>query len=346
MASEEDEIIVRADEVDEEGADVSTLTATTDAELTSQVEERSQHKTDLSTSGTTADRLGSPTTSNIRPILRREGSIPPPPPPKQPPPPAPADAATPNDSLSLAQLRNIVSNFQKGEPTAYAYTYEDTRTFAEELEEWFQYTQDERAGLRAMRAAFEAETSRGPGLPVTHSWESWPEAQRQFLLSTLKAKIGDAKPQTSLRALEALAYLVLGCWKTNGGKGPGPEGQEKAEFDAPNEMFSKSFPHIKSLRSTVLQLAHDGALEMVFTAFMGICSEDRASDLSLLSDSADDANFWSSSLERRMDVILTILYAFVEVGRWEMSKTKGQSIRDAFIALRPSFLGLLSQQSL
>ena len=45
--------------------------------------------------------------------------------------------------MSVAQLRSIVTNLPKLEPKAYAYSYEETRTFPEELEEWFQYTEYE-----------------------------------------------------------------------------------------------------------------------------------------------------------------------------------------------------------
>src|ERR1035441_6708880 len=60
-----------------------------------------------------------------RPQLQR--NQPQPPPPHQPPPPpAPQQIGNPNDSLSLMQLRRIVTEFPKIDPTSYAFTYADS----------------------------------------------------------------------------------------------------------------------------------------------------------------------------------------------------------------------------
>ncbi len=97
----------------------------------------------------------SPSSASVgRPQFQR--SQPQPPPPHQPPPPpAPQQVGNPNDSLSLMQLKRIVTDFPKADPTSYAFTYADTATFEEEVDEWFSYNEAEYRRLNRARATFE-----------------------------------------------------------------------------------------------------------------------------------------------------------------------------------------------
>lgn len=106
-------IIVKADEVDESGADISTISPTdnTPSEFEARIETRRAQ--DAQVGGTPrvlANAVASPAKPSTRPILRRERSAPPPP--QQPPPPAPSQQrdAGATDSLSLQQLRRLVTD--------------------------------------------------------------------------------------------------------------------------------------------------------------------------------------------------------------------------------------------
>ncbi|KAL9633784.1 MAG: hypothetical protein Q9164_004495, partial [Protoblastenia rupestris] len=142
-------IIVKADEVDEAGADISTISpqnASDESDFNARIESRrAQDAQSVSSPKILANAVPSLPRPISRPILRREGSTPAPP--QQPPPPAPPqpreEGGNGTDSLSLLQLRRLVSDLPKIEPTAYAYEHDETRTFPEELEEWFQYIEEE-----------------------------------------------------------------------------------------------------------------------------------------------------------------------------------------------------------
>src|ERR1700712_3898433 len=94
-----------------------------------------------------------------RPGMRRDYSVPAPrqPPPPTPPPQLPDLAGNPTDSLSLQQLRRLVQELPKVEPTPYAFTYQDAATFAEELQEWFTYSIEERARISKAQSSFSQE---------------------------------------------------------------------------------------------------------------------------------------------------------------------------------------------
>ena len=158
-----------------------------------------------------------------RPILRRDGSTSLPP--QQPPPPAPTqqeDPSNPTDSLSLAQLKRLVTDLPKLESTAYAYTYEDTRSFPEELNEWFQYTEEDKHLLLNARTTFERKWQRfqatdSDSAGVGRGWTDVEDAARERFVDSQLEDLMSLDVLTRLTNLEALTYVALGAWADTAG---------------------------------------------------------------------------------------------------------------------------------
>lgn len=222
---ESDAIIVKADEVDESGADISTISPTDapESEFTERIESRRAHDAQSSPK-ILANAVPSPPRAASRPILRREGSAPPPP--QQAPPPAPPtrqeEQRNPTDSLSLLELKRLVTDLPKLEPTAYAYEYSETRSFPEELEEWFSYTEEERYMLLRAKQTFEEKWEQAQAeQPVSSDkalqWQDVSGEDREnFMIGAIHAL---QNPETSLRVkgLECLSYIALGVWGDTAG---------------------------------------------------------------------------------------------------------------------------------
>ncbi|KAL9126647.1 MAG: hypothetical protein Q9217_004337 [Psora testacea] len=221
-------IIVKADEVDEAGADISTISpqnASDESDFNARIESRRVQ--DAQSTGSPkilANAVPSPPRLIPRPILRRESSIPAPP--QQPPPPAPPqqreEGGNPTDSLSLLDLKRLVSDLPKLEPTAYAYEYEETRSFPEELEEWFQYTEEEKYMLLRAKQTFvekwdqmQAEKSHLPS-DVT-DWIDVPEAERMTFAQGLIQRLDSPDLTTRVVNLECISYIALGAWGDTAG---------------------------------------------------------------------------------------------------------------------------------
>ena len=222
---EGDAIIVKADEVDESGADISTISPTDapESEFTERIESRRAHDAQSSPK-ILANAVPSPPRAVNRPILRREGSAPPPP--QQAPPPTPPprqeEQRNPTDSLSLLELRRLVTDLPKFEPTAYAYEYSETRSFPEELEEWFSYTEEERYMLLRAKQTFDEKWEQAQAeQPVSSDkalqWQDVSgEGRESFMIGAIQAL---QNPDVSLRvkSLECLTYVALGVWGDTAG---------------------------------------------------------------------------------------------------------------------------------
>jgi hypothetical protein len=162
-----------------------------------------------------------------RPLLRRDGSVPAP---RQPPPPTPPpqlpDGSGPQDSLSLQQLRRLVHEFPKVEPAPYAFTYQDAASIAEELREWFSYSIEERARIAKAQSSFSQEWGMYNNSTFVEDsayeggafdWINTSPARRKEFLENLVEGLDEVDLDKRLRRLEALVYIVLGCWYETAG---------------------------------------------------------------------------------------------------------------------------------
>jgi hypothetical protein len=178
-----------------------------------------------------------------RPQLRREGVAPPPP--SQPPPPAPEssfDPGNPTDSLSLPQLKQLVNQFPKVEQRAYAFQFADAQSFEAEIEEWFQYTEEDQRLLLSSRDSFEArwkifcENERNSSNHFKQAWDieepSWLEVDqrsRERFLLLLSHELVDTDVPVRNMVLESIVYVLCGTWGLTAGlEGSDTQNSQKA----------------------------------------------------------------------------------------------------------------------
>lgn len=262
-------IIVKADEVDEAGADISTISAAdnTPSEFEARIEtRRAQDAQGGGSPKILANAVPSPPKPLARPLLRREGSAPPPP--LQPPPPAPpqhpSDVPGNIDSMSLGQLRSHFNEIPRIEPTAYAYEYADTRSFPEELDEWFQYTEEERYMLLRAKQTFDEKWEQAQATRIAPSEEAlvWTDVEevvrKRFIEGALQA-LDSPDATTRIAGLECISYIALGVWAHTAGS----EGEMDAEElgVGKDSSFAKSRAHLRWIRNGVGLLSEAGAAQ-------------------------------------------------------------------------------------
>lgn len=214
------------------------------------------------------------TTLPSRPQVRRNHLQPPTP--QQPPPPPASEQdtqlgnGTPTDSLSLLQLRRIVTDMPKVEPTAYAFVYEDTASPQEELDEWFSYTEEDRERLVKVKSAFENEWSSFITKERAGSLQSvgWIEADPSERQKFVRGKIAAMRSQDNERrrvGLQCLLYIALGVWGETASQdasqkdAASPETKEGVQ--AKSETLNRQLEWI--LKDTML-IAETGGLEAVY----------------------------------------------------------------------------------
>ena len=226
-ASEEnDAIIVKADEVDEAGADISTISPADGSESEFNARIESRRAQDAQAGGSPKILANAvPNSSKVasRPILRREGSAPAPP--QQPPPNPPQsqdEPSNPTDSLSLLQLRRLVTDLPKLEPTAYAFEYSETRSFPEELQEWFSYTEEERYMLLQAKETFnekweQSQAERANPSDRVVGWTAVElEDRENFIVGAIKG-LDNPELSSRVKSLECISYVALGVWGDTAG---------------------------------------------------------------------------------------------------------------------------------
>lgn len=298
---------------------------------------------------------GSSVSLPTRPGLRRDNSVPTPAPLHLPPPAPPAppqDAGQPTDSLSLMQLRRLVDNLPKVEPTPYSFTYEDASSFEDELEEWFSYSVEEQAMLLKSHTSF----SREWGVYNDGIYESgdidWHKAsveQQESFVRFLLGAIREQDPDTRLRKLEALVYVLLGCWHESAGL---PTANNTALSSSQGSSSSSSSDHVSSstyeksglqidlIRKNVRLCTDNGVLQdgvqaivdIMYSACMRACGGDVEADASHDSIEAERREVWCA---------MTAVYVILEVARVEEKEKGDLSIRAKILALEKQGLFIL-----
>lgn len=195
--------------------------------------------------------------SMARPQLAR--NQPQPPPPHQPPPPpAPQQmVGSPNDSLSLMQLKRLVTEFPKVDPTSYTFIYSDTATYEEEVDEWFSYNEAEFKRLHRAKDTFQRRWKK-------FSKNTWRECDREEQLKFIKKEVQGLHASDLRRrckSLQTLLHVILGVWNENAGK--------KEELDMIQSIEKKGRTNatpsqIESMKTNLSLLAESSGIEMIY----------------------------------------------------------------------------------
>lgn len=126
------------------------------------------------------------------------------------------------DSLSLPQLRQLVSQFPKTEQRAYDFHYQDAEGFEAEVDEWFHYTEleQDRDYLLASLDAFEQKFKafcEDHELPDDTTWPALSQGQRRQFVTHLLDDLADQEYDLRVEALCCVYYILTGVWSTTSG---------------------------------------------------------------------------------------------------------------------------------
>jgi hypothetical protein len=190
-----------------------------------------------------------------RPQLQR--NQPQPPPPHQPPPPpSPQQANNPQDSLSLMQLRRIVTEFPKIDPTSYAFSYADTASFEEEVDEWFSYNEAEYRRLNRARDTFDRRWKKS----VNKAWlEAEQRQQREFVAKEVLG-LDSIDLRKRCKSLQTILHIILGIWDESAGKNG-----NKENIGGPKSKTKASIAQVEQMKHGITLVAKAGGIATLVT---------------------------------------------------------------------------------
>jgi hypothetical protein len=111
------------------------------------------------------------------------------------------------------QLRRIVTEFPKIEPISYDFTYGDSSTFEEEVDEWFSYNDAEFKRLQRAKDTFERRWKKFSGKP-------WMESEHEERANFVHQEIEDLRDgdlRRRCKGLQTILYIILGVWNETAG---------------------------------------------------------------------------------------------------------------------------------
>ncbi|KAF3920324.1 hypothetical protein ABW20_dc0100313 [Dactylellina cionopaga] len=109
------------------------------------------------------------------------------------------------DSLSLSQLKKLVTEMPKQKQIEYAFKYSDTDTLQNEIEEWFPYSESERQLILACKRQFQRIYTEVP-------WTRSSVARRKKCLNRLVEYVESSSQEQRVEALLSLCYIAQGVY--------------------------------------------------------------------------------------------------------------------------------------
>ena len=330
--------IVKADEVDQTGTDISTVS---DQQMMEVAEGLRSEQASTALQTPERDRILESEKVAKRPQLRRESSAPPPP--LQPPPPAPVqqNVEKPADSLSLAQLRRLVQEMPKIEQPAYAFEYTDSQPFPDELDEWFQYNDFDRLMLLDMKATFQRQWIEFCRQQISDtqeiSWLDSPENLRREFVTQSLGKVRHQDISVRLEALENICYAVTGVWGLTAGR-TAPDYPEYPDSRTAAETPAAKSLQLAYIEQNVLLVQQCAGIPLLVQRLGELFNGGHSLGPEL--DGIERlAPSEIPSPEREANLVVTLLYFAIEVGRRQESRNpQYTSIRDALEQSEPSLL--------
>ncbi|PGH17271.1 hypothetical protein AJ80_04913 [Polytolypa hystricis UAMH7299] len=357
-----DQHIVHADEIDQTGADITTVS---DEQLMPEVgqglqaEQQQQHQNqqqdndappaDSSEEFPDFAQLPSHVKEPVRPELRH-GSVAPPPPLK-PPPPAPLQPNlenNPTDSLSLAQLKRIVQDMPKIETPAYAFEYADTQPFPDEINEWFQYNETDRLMLLGSHASFAQHWATfSQPIPGSDSsdfcWLLAGERHRTSFIGQVLASLDNPDLLTRIEGLEIICYILTGDWWWTAGEPSAEHEEEDHPYGEAEYPRNKSL-QISCMERDALLLQRCSGIPVLYNYLRKVFDKDLdiQGEESRRFEAESGSAAYHAARAREANLILTCFYMLVELARRQAERYPSeQTLKNEIAALKPNLLVFL-----
>ncbi|CAI6329791.1 unnamed protein product [Periconia digitata] len=293
---------------------------------------------------------GTGTSTASRPTLPRASSVPPAPLHLPPPAPPAPPSSQPSDSLSLQQLQNLVRDLPTVEPTPYAFTYEDASSFEDEIEEWFSYSVEEQAMLLKSHTSFAHEWATYHGVENSSTynqgeldWSNATQQQQNDFMQSLVRLLNQSSPVARLKKLEALVYLLLGCWHETAGLPASDIGMDATTQETASSgdghstsTYSSSHHQIQLIKNNVQLLVDQGGLQSIVDVLHSSCL--RACGVEANPDVPRDGK---EAERREVWCAMTAVFVVLEVARVKEKDDDDLNIRKAIVNLQDP--GLLMQ---
>ena len=196
------------------------------------------------------------------------------------------DVSNTEDSLSLGQLKKLVSEMPASETVSYAFQYADAASLKEELEEWFTYIHEDQSMILTIFTSFSKswETfnddidGREDIYERGHiNWLDAIDSRKKDFIRLTYIGLKSENLAERIDHLEALTYLALGCWYETAGLAS----EKPQESSSDNVAVPRGFPNdssdaqsISQLRCTKLNielLVRVGGLQNVLDILYRIC---------------------------------------------------------------------------
>jgi hypothetical protein len=161
------------------------------------------------------------------------------------------------------QLRRIITEFPRTEPVAYAFTYSDTASYEEEIEEWFSYSDAEFSRLRNAQETFERRWKKFE----TRRWEVVDKETQETFIKRELVGLQATDLRRRCKSLQTLLHISLGVWDETAGldtSTPNSAGSDSEIIGKVKAKTAATKRHVNSMRTGVHLITACGGVAQMY----------------------------------------------------------------------------------
>ncbi|KAI1438879.1 hypothetical protein GGR50DRAFT_638231 [Xylaria sp. CBS 124048] len=225
----------------------------------------------------------------------------------------------PTDSLSLAQLKRLVSELPREESPVYDFQYADSASHPEEIDEWFPYQSWQFVRLVNAQRAYESQWEHDLAAKEHEvTWDAASEDVKSTFINQALDELESEDPALATSATGKLVYLVLGRWADTAGL-PVRNVSKPRTLATPKQLAA--------MKIGVKDIAKLGGIPVVWRALGS------AFNFSLSEDLPKPPAYNKQEMQDGLVNLMTIMYMFIQV---TVGDPEGmETVRDQLFSLQP-----------
>jgi hypothetical protein len=153
------------------------------------------------------------------------------------------------------QLRRIVTEFPKIDPTSYAFIYGDTASFEEEVDDWFSYNDAEYRRLLRAKDTFERRWKKF----AEKSWLEANQEQREKFVEREVNGLHATDLRRRCKSLQTILHIILGVWDETAGMKA-----SEGEAETPKPKTKATPFQLEHMKLGIALVAHAAGIGVLF----------------------------------------------------------------------------------
>lgn len=196
---------------------------------------------------------------------------------------SPSAIPSPQDSLTLAELRRLREGFPAPQvikheipdlKTVYDFDYQDAQPFPVEIDEWFVNNETDTARLESCAAVHKQLWTAHASQESPPKWVDSADKHHDYMHKLISTLESSQSPETIEQTLQATCYLALGVWRETAGLPAELSPNDEPLCDTASPVHADSSLQVSWMQTNVLALLDLNVAPLLCSTLLKVIDRD------------------------------------------------------------------------